>query len=145
VANAIAQQNVQLPGGSVKAGINDLYVRTLGEYRSLDEIRGTVISATTNGPIRVRDVATVIDGYEDVQNLAEVNGRPVIRLGIQKQSGANTVAVVDRIREEVATINDERDDLHLTIDSDQSIFIRQSIDNVRSSALWGGILAIVIL
>src|SRR5690606_22620386 len=145
VADALGRENVQLPGGNVKAGINDLYVRTLGEYRDVNQIAASVITTTEDGPIRVRDVAEVVDGYEDVQNLAEVNGVPVIRLGIQKQSGANTVAVAERIRETVALVNDERDDLHLTIDSDQSHFIQQSIDNVRSSALWGGLLAIAIL
>jgi HAE1 family hydrophobic/amphiphilic exporter-1 len=145
VGAALARENVQLPGGNVKEGINDLYVRTLGEYRSLDEIRATVITVQDGRPIRVRDVAHVVDGFEDVRNLAEVNGEPVIRLDIQKQSGANTVAVADRIRQEVDAINADRADLRLTVDSDQSTFIRQSIDNVRSSALWGGLLAIVIL
>jgi HAE1 family hydrophobic/amphiphilic exporter-1 len=145
VTEAIGRENVQLPGGNVKQGINDLYVRTLGEYQSLDEIRATVITVEEGRPIRVRDVAQVVDGFEDVRNLAEVDATPVIRLDIQKQSGANTVAVADRIRQEVEAINADRNDLTLTIDSDQSTFIRQSIDNVRSSALWGGLLAIVIL
>jgi HAE1 family hydrophobic/amphiphilic exporter-1 len=145
VTAALARENVQLPGGNVKEGLNDLYVRTLGEYRTLDEIRATVVAVQEGRPIRVRDVARVVDGFEDVRNLAEVNGVPVIRLDIQKQSGANTVAVADRIRQEVAAINADRADLHLTVDSDQSTFIRQSIDNVRSSALWGGLLAVVIL
>ncbi|HXE80347.1 MAG TPA: efflux RND transporter permease subunit [Vicinamibacterales bacterium] len=145
VADALARENVQLPGGDVKKGVSDLYVRTLGEYRSLDEIRSTVIRVVDGRPIRVRDVAEVVDGYEDVRNLAEVNGVPVVRLSIQKQSGANTVEVADRILEEVARINQERPDLNITIDSDQSTFIRQSIDSVRDGAVWGAFLAIAIL
>jgi HAE1 family hydrophobic/amphiphilic exporter-1 len=145
VADALSRENVQLPGGNVKQGISDLYVRTLGEYRSLDEIGGTVITVRDGNPIRVRDVAEIVDGFEDVNNLAELNGIPVIRMDIQKQSGANTVTVADRIREEVARINAGRDDLDITIDSDQSTFIRQSISNVQSSAMWGGLLAILML
>ena len=145
VADALRRENVQLPGGNVKEGISDLYVRTLGEFRSIDEIRAAVITVRDGNPIRVRDVAQVVDGYEDVRNLSEVNGMPVVRLAIQKQSGANTVAVAERIREEAAEINQSRDDLRLRVDSDQSTFIRQSIDNTRSSALWGGLLAIIIL
>jgi HAE1 family hydrophobic/amphiphilic exporter-1 len=147
VSEALQRENIQLPGGNVRSGLSDLYVRTLGEYESLDEIRDTIIVLRegTGTPIRVRDVAQVIDGYEDVDDLAEVNGSPVVRLDIQKQSGANTVVVANRIREEIALINDERDDLELTIDTDQSTFIRQSISNVRSSAIYGGLLAIVIL
>jgi HAE1 family hydrophobic/amphiphilic exporter-1 len=145
VRDALARENVQLPAGNVKSGINDLYIRTLGEYRPVDEIGSTVVQVREGKPIRVRDVAQVVDGYEDVNNLAEINGTPVVRMGIQKQSGANTVLVADRIREEVGRINADRQDMQITIDRDQSTFIRQSISNVQSSAIYGGILAVLIL
>ena len=145
VSDALRRENVQLPGGSVQEGISDLYVRTVGEYQSLGEIAGTVITLRDGNPIRVGDVAQVVDGFQDVNNLAEVNGVPAVRLRIQKQSGANTVAVAARIREEVAVINGERDDVAITIDSDQSTFIEQSISNVQRSAFWGGLLAILVL
>ncbi|HZL93063.1 MAG TPA: efflux RND transporter permease subunit, partial [Vicinamibacterales bacterium] len=145
VTDTIARENLQLPSGNVRAGISDLYVRARGEYGSLDEIGATVIAVRGGNPVRVRDVAEVVDGYEDVNNLAEVNGTPIVRLDIQKQSGANTVAVAARIREEVEAINADRDDVTLRIESDQSVFIRESIDNVQRSALWGGLLAILVL
>ncbi|HXW07740.1 MAG TPA: efflux RND transporter permease subunit [Vicinamibacterales bacterium] len=145
VSDALRRENVQLPGGNVRSGLNDLYIRTLGEYQSIGEIGATIVTLREGRPIRVRDVAEVVDGYEDVNNLAEVNGAPVVRLDIQKQSGANTVGVAARIREEIEVINRERRDLTLTIDTDQSTFIRQSISNVQTSALWGGLLAIFIL
>jgi len=145
VRDALARENLTLPGGNVKAGLTDVYVRARGEYASLEEIRRTVIAQRDGLPIRIQDVAEVRDDYEDVRYLAEVNGVPSVGLGIQKQSGANTVAVAAEIREEVARINAERDDLHLTITSDQSEFIRQSIASVRNSGLWGSLLAIVVL
>lgn len=145
VREAIARENVQRPGGNVKAGIKDLYVRTLGEYSSIDEIGTTVVANRNGNPIRVRDVAEVVDGYEDVDDLAELDGVPVVRFEIQKQSGANTVMVAERIREEVDRVNAQRDDLELTIIYDQSEFIRQSINSVQTAALWGGLLAILVL
>jgi HAE1 family hydrophobic/amphiphilic exporter-1 len=145
VSDALARENVQLPGGNVKEGINDLYVRTLGQYRSLEEIGDTVITIRDGHPIRVRDVAEVVDGFEDLNYLTEVNGVPMIRLDIQKQSGANTVTVAERIREEVDQINAMRDDITLAVERDQSVFIRDSMANVQSSALWGGLLAILVL
>jgi len=145
VSDALRRENVQLPVGNVRSGVSDLYVRTLGEYQSIDEIAATTVTLRDGRPIRVRDVAQVVDGYADVNDLAEVNGSPVVRLDIQKQSGANTVTVAERIREEVQRINDERADLELTIDSDQSTFIRQSISSVQTAALWGGLFALVIL
>lgn len=145
VQQAIAQENVQLPGGNVKEGISDMYVRTLGEYESVDQIAQTVVTTREGTPIRVRDVAEVVDGYEDIDDLAEMNGVPVVRIGIQKQSGANTVTVAERIREEVELINMDRSDLELTVINDQSEFIQQSISSVQSAALWGGLLAILVL
>jgi HAE1 family hydrophobic/amphiphilic exporter-1 len=145
VQQAISQSNVALPGGNVKEGLSDLYVRTQGEYQSLDQIRRTVVTTMDGSPVRVQDVADVVDGYEDLQRIAELNGVPVVRLEIQKQSGANTVTVAEQIREEVERINASRSDVKLTVVSDQSEFIRTSIDNVQNSAIWGSLLAILVL
>ncbi len=145
VEAALARDNVTLPTGTVKRGLDDLYVRALGEYQSIEEVADTVIARPDGRPIRVRDVATVTDGYEDVGYMVEMNGVPSISVGIQKQSGANTVAVARAVRREAERINRDRDDVHLTVVVDQSDFIRQSIANVRNSALWGSLLAIFVL
>jgi len=145
VQRALANENVQLPGGNVKEGLTDRYVRTLGEFESVEEIGAAVITNRGGAVIRVRDVADVTDGFEDVRNMAELDGVPVVRIGIQKQSGANTVAVAEAIREEAARINADRSDIQLTVISDQSVFIRQSMSAVQSAALWGGLLAIFVL
>ena len=145
VERALEGENTILPGGNVKRGLADLYVRPQGEFSSVEEIRRTVLTTAGGRSIRVQDVAEVIDGYEDVTYLAEVNGTPSVSIGIQKQSGANTVDVADRVRREVEAINGERSDLHLTLFADQSEFIRQSIASVRSSALWGALFAVLVL
>ncbi len=145
VQEALSRESLTLPGGNVKSGMSDLYVRSMGEFRSVGEVADAVVRTVDGRPVRVRDVAEVRDFYEDVGNLVEVNGVPSVSLGIQKQSGANTVAVADAVLAEIERINAERDDVHLTVVSDQSQFIRQSIDNVRDSALYGSVLAIAIL
>ncbi|HEX2254409.1 MAG TPA: efflux RND transporter permease subunit, partial [Thermoanaerobaculia bacterium] len=145
VRDALVRENLTLPGGSVKSGFADLSVRALGEYRDLDQIRRTVVAERGGRAVRVGDVAAVTDDYEDVRVLSEINGVPSVGLGIQKQSGANTVAVAEAVRRQAERINAERDDLHLTVVSDQSEFIRQSMASVRNSALWGSLLAVVIL
>ncbi|HUO86832.1 MAG TPA: efflux RND transporter permease subunit [Thermoanaerobaculia bacterium] len=145
VQEALGRENVTLPGGDVQNGFSDLYVRALGEYETLGELARTVVARIDGAPLRVEDVGRVVDGFADVLYLAEVNGVPSVGLGIQKQSGANTVAVANDIRREVERINAERDDVHLTIFADQSEFIRQSIASVRNSALWGSLLAILVL
>ena len=145
VQQAISESNAALPGGNVKEGLNDLYVRTQGEYQSLDQIRQTVVTTIDGSPVRVKDVAEVVDGYEDLNRLAELNGVPVLQLEIQKQSGANTVSVAERVRQEVERVNASRSDVRLTVVSDQSEFIRKSINNVQNSAVWGSLLAILVL
>ncbi len=145
VQQALLRENVTLPAGNVKSGTNDLYVRALGEYQSVDQVARTVISEVRGKPIRVRDVAEVRDSYEDVWYLVEMNGVPAINIGIQKQSGANTVAVARSVRREMERINAEHDDVQLTVVTDQSEYIRQSIDSVRNSTLWGSLLAIAVL
>ncbi len=145
VERALAAENVTLPTGTVRSGLDDLYVRSLGEYRSLDEIERTVVATPRGRPVRVRDLGRVRDAYEDVRYLVEMNGVPAISLGIQKQSGGNTVEVARAVRREAERINAERDDLHLTMVVDQSEFIQQSIGNVQRSAIWGALLAVLVL
>lgn len=145
VRNAIVAENSTLPGGNVKRGFSDLYVRTVGEFDNISQISETIISTVDGKPIRVRDVAEVEDGFEDVGRLVSINDEPMIRMGIRKQSGANTVEVSEGIQRELDRINAERDDVSLMIVIDQSDFIQNSIDNVQQSAIWGAVLAIFIL
>ena len=98
VQQALLRENVTLPAGNVKSGTNDLYVRAMGEYPSVEAVARTVIASPRGKPIRVRDVAEVRDSYEDARYLVEMNGAPAISVGIQKQSGANTVAVAEAVR-----------------------------------------------
>ncbi len=145
VRQALIRENITLPGGDMREGTTDLYVRTRGEYQSVDEIAGTIITMVDDMPIRVRDVAEVVDSFEDINRIVQVDGLPMIRLGIRKQSGSNTVTVAEEAREVMQQINAERDDIDLLMVIDQSEFIQNSINNVQQSALWGGLLAIVIL
>jgi HAE1 family hydrophobic/amphiphilic exporter-1 len=145
VRRALQRENVTLPGGDMREGVSDMYVRTKGEYQSLDQIASTIITVVDGKPIRVRDVAEVVDGYEDIHRIVQIDGRPMVRLGIRKQSGANTVAVAEKARAMMERINSERDDIELMMVIDQSDFILNSIRNVQQAALWGGLLAIFIL
>lgn len=145
IRRALGAGNVNRPGGNVSVGVRDIYVRTLGEFTNLDQIRQTVVSEFDGKPIRIGDVADVSMGYEEFRRLVKIDGKPMLRFGIRKQSGTNTVEVATAIRAEVERINAERTDLNLFIASDESTFILRSIDNVRNSAFWGAILAVVVL
>lgn len=145
VVTALGQENANLPGGNVREGLSDLYVRSIGEFQNVDEIRNTAITVVDGNPIRVGDVANVTFGHEEIGRYTEIGNVPAVRLAIRKQTGANTVAVASSIRDEVARLNENRDDVQLQVITDQSTFIQDSIDNVRNSAIWGGVLAIVVL
>ena len=145
VQQALQRENVTLPGGDMREGMNDMYVRTRGEFQSVEQIANTIIKVVDEKPIRVKDVAEVIDGYEDVNRVVYIDGKPMVRLGIRKQSGANTVDVAEKVRAVMDQINQERKDLNFLLVIDQSEFIQNSIDNVQNSAIWGGFLAIIIL
>lgn len=145
VRQALMRENVTLPAGDMRDGISDMYVRTRGEYQSISEIANTIITTVDGKPIRIQDVAEVVDGYRDVNRLVQVDGLPMVRLGVRKQSGANTVEVAREARKVMEKINRERDDLNLMMVIDQSVFIQNSINNVMNSALWGGLLAIFVL
>lgn len=145
VRQAIVSDNTTLPGGNVKQGVTDLYVRTLGEYNSVEEVGNTIITNVNGMPVRVRDVATVEDTFKDMNRFVMVSDQPMVRVGVRKQTGANTVEVAEAIIQEVERINRERPDLSLLVISDQSDFIKNSISNVQQSAIWGALLAIFIL
>ena len=145
VISALAQNNTTLPGGNIKQGISDLYVRSIGEYQSLDQIKNTPVTTTEDGSVRIRDVANVIDGYADMGRFTHVDGQPMIRLAIRKQSGANTLQVAEAVKKEAEKINKTRSDIKLIVATDESDFINSSVRNVLNSAIYGGLLAIFIL
>ncbi|HBQ61806.1 MAG TPA: AcrB/AcrD/AcrF family protein, partial [Balneolaceae bacterium] len=145
VQQAIARENANLPGGNVASGLQQLYVRTLGEYESIEQIANTVITTVDQQPIRVKDVAEVTFSYQDLDRVVSIDDKPMVRFGIRKQTGANTVAVAQQIRDEVEAINSTRNDLNLFVTTDQSDFIQSSIDNVQNAAIWGALLAVFVL
>jgi HAE1 family hydrophobic/amphiphilic exporter-1 len=145
ITSAIRTESSTTPGGNVQRGVTQLYIRSLGEYDNLDEIRDTVIRTIDGVPIRVGDVATVRDAIADIDRYIQVNDVPMVRLALRKQTGANTVAVAREAKRIAEQLNRERDDMQFIVMSDQSSYIQSSMDNVRNSAIWGGILAVIIM
>ena len=145
VAAALSRENVNLPGGNVREGLRDLYVRSIGEFESVGQIADTVVTVVDGNAVRVRDVAEVEFGYQDIGRYTEIADVPTVRIAIRKQTGANTVEVARRVVEEVERINASRPDLNIQVITNQSDFIQGSIDAVRNSAIWGGILAVIVL
>jgi HAE1 family hydrophobic/amphiphilic exporter-1 len=147
IADVVQASNINLPGGALRDLQTQYLVRTLNEYEDIDEIGRLIVSMQPGGaPVYLRDVATIRRGHKERTEIARVGGAECVELAIFKEGDSNTVEVARRLR---ARLEDLRRDLpaghKLDVLFDQSGFIEQSIADVRSAALIGGGLAILIL
>ncbi|MCF7797966.1 MAG: efflux RND transporter permease subunit [Candidatus Marinimicrobia bacterium] len=142
---SLRNENMNVPAGVYQKGNMDILVRTLGEYASIEEISNTVITTRQGAPILIKDVATVSDSWEEVTQLVRINGEPGLRISVNKQSGANTVTVAEAVKAEMERINRDIPQIKLLPIIDTSKYIKQSINNVGTSTILGGMLAVVIL
>ncbi|MFZ0430803.1 MAG: efflux RND transporter permease subunit, partial [Acidobacteriota bacterium] len=145
VIAALRRENLNEPAGQVNEGDFELLMRTEGEYTSLDEIRKTMVTRRQGRPIYISDIAKVEDSHQEIRNLVRINGVPGLRMSIRKQSGANTVDVARAVLAELDRINRDFPNVHVTTIFDNSKFIERAVANVRDAALYGSILAIIIL
>jgi HAE1 family hydrophobic/amphiphilic exporter-1 len=146
VARALQTQNAEIPGGRVEQGATALTLRTRGRVQSVQEFGDIVVRQRDAYPIRLRDVATVEDGMAQATTMANLDGEPTVMLTIRRQSGTNTVQVVDAIKErlsDVAPLVPAGYDIRVV--RDQSEFIRASIRSVDEHLVVGSILAAAVV
>ena len=145
IVNLLRSENQNTPLGEIDEGDLTYLVRSTGQFKNLEDIRNLVIMTRQGVNVYLRDIAEVRDATEDLRSFTRINGRPGIRMQVQKQSGQNTVAVAEGIRAEAAKINNEVPGLRLSILNDSSIFITRSISSVKEAAYLGAILVIAII
>lgn len=145
ILSRIRAGNVNVPAGTIERGNYEVMIRTPGEYANLDEVGNTVIAIREGVPIQLKDIASVEDSWERITRVVRVNGKPGIRLSVNKQSGKNTVEVAKGVLREIERINRDIPQISLTPIIDTSDYIRRSIMNVGSMALYGGMLAVLVL
>ncbi|HEX6201902.1 MAG TPA: efflux RND transporter permease subunit, partial [Thermoanaerobaculia bacterium] len=105
VTRLLREENLNRPAGKVEEGNLDLYLRTVGEYRTADQVGATVVAVREGRPVYLRDVARIYEGVEEVTSLVRIDGEPGIRVAINKQSGSNTVEVARAVKAEVERLN----------------------------------------
>lgn len=141
VSSALAQQNLEVPGGRLDQGRREMVVRTLGRMPTVPEFNNLIIGTSAGQPIRLRDIATVTDGIEEPRSLARYNGQPSVGLVIRKQSGSNTVKLIDALKLRLSELKPTLpSDLQIDLIRDQSVFIRRNLDEVSFHLLLGAIL-----
>ena len=146
VINALKAENLSIPGGHLKTGQKDYLIRTPEEIE-VDEI-GKIVLATTKDAanIYLKDVARIRDAFKEQTHKVEVDKRPGLIVMVQKQSGANTVEVTERVLKKIEVLKKTLPgDVNIIVARDFSEFIKDSLGNLRDSLFLGGLLVILVL
>ena len=166
VARSIADANLNYPAGTIKESFYEYLIRTLGEFKHVNEIEEIAVKIEKDKPegrdrdeeeeeskisktkklVLLKDVGTVTDTVKERTSFSRYKGEENISVSIQKQAQVNTLQVVNRVKEALDVIRTEApDDIKIQIVSDQSKFIKDAINGVRDAAFQGGILAFLVL
>ncbi len=146
IAQILNSENFSLPAGIIKVGIKEYSVRVPGEFKTIDEIKSTVIGNYQGALVYLRDVADVIDTIKEQTLYVKINNTPGVLLFIQKQATANTIQVVEELKKALPQIQKTLPpDVKLNIAFDSSEFIRNSIRNLSNAIIYGGIFVILIV
>ncbi len=146
VERALRQQNVQIPAGNVKSSAHESGLRILGKAESVEDIQRLVVREADGGLVRLSDVGRVEDGAEELQTVARRNGQPTVSLSIRKQSGENTIAVVDAVKERMADVAQMLPaGYKMDIVRDNSLIIRTSTDAVKEHLVLGSLFAALVV
>lgn len=147
IESALRSNNVQVPIGDIRTGKNSYSVRAQSMYAGVEEIKQTIIKITDEGvPIRIKDVATVEDSFAEITTLVEVNGKNSVSVEVQKKSDANTLDVVNAVKDQLSTINSNLPPgVSLQVLTDDGENIENSISNLTQSAFAALIVVIIIL
>jgi len=147
---AVRTQNTNVVAGNSAQGKRDIVIRTMGRFASLDDIRKTVLKASTGGPVRIEDVATIVDGFKKDYNFVRSEGEYVIAIPAYRETGSNVIEAMEGLKEAIRKVNEDVLSprglkLELTQVYDETTYITASIGLVRSNILYGGLLAAAVL
>jgi HAE1 family hydrophobic/amphiphilic exporter-1 len=146
VRDALARQNADLPGGNVTGQVREQTLRTMGRVvdpRGFDDI---VIATRSGVPVRVRDIGWSEDGTKEQRTLARLNGVPSVTLAVRRQTGANTVAVIEAVKENLARARAQLPaDVRLEVIRDQSNYIYAALHEINVHLVLGSVLACLVV
>ncbi len=145
IASRLGQAGENVPNGKIIKNGKESVIRTLGEFRSLSDIRDTIVNFYGNDvPTTIKDIGSVSNGLQDTTTRAFINGKKGLFINIYRQSGSNTIAVVEAIKKRVEALNHETQ-AHLEIVRDGSMWIKMNVDDVNESILLGILLAVIVV
>lgn len=146
VRTALTRQNADVPGGNVTTGHEELVLRTMGRYTDPRAFDDLVIANVNGSPIKLRDIARVEDGTKEQRSLARLNGVPTVTLEIRRQSGANTIDVINGIKHELPRVEGQLPtDVKMEVIRDQSRYIEAALHEIQKHLVLGSILASLVV
>ncbi|OKZ41048.1 MAG: acriflavin resistance protein [Odoribacter sp. 43_10] len=146
VRNAVTQENVELPSGRIEGENTELTIRTLGRLMTIEDFNNLVIKEEGDKVIRFRDIGIAEVDAEDTRSIMKRNGVPMVACAIIPQPGANYIDIVDRAYEVMADLQkDLPDDVEAGIAFDNTVFIRNSINEVKDTIVEAFILVVLII
>ncbi|HAZ62313.1 MAG TPA: AcrB/AcrD/AcrF family protein [Armatimonadetes bacterium] len=144
VAGALGRQNTQIPGGLVEQGDTEMTLRTMGRVTTMEGFGELPLRSLPGAQILLREVAQVEDGQSRATSVASVDGKEAVILSVVKQSDANAVAVIDAVKERMATV-ELPPGYETLIYQDQSVYINASLNAVREHLILGSLLAALVV
>ena len=146
VRDAVQRQDVEVPGGSFISGPAEIDLRTMGRMQNVDDFNRIILAYRNGSVVTFGDVGRVVDGVQEIRSAGRLDGMPAVSLLIQKQSGTNTVDVVDRVLARVESIKRTLpSDVRIQPIRDQSRFIRRSFEDIKLHLILGSILASLVV
>ncbi|MCB4438036.1 efflux RND transporter permease subunit [Alteromonas sp. McT4-15] len=146
IIDRVSTENINAAGGRIDNAAQAFLVRTLNQFENLDDIKNLYIGRFEGKNIQLKDVATVESAYKDRDVVTRFNGSEGVEIAIYKEGDANAVNVAQKVANRLNEVNQNLPtDYTLAQIYDQSVFIKQAIDNVKSAAIIGGVLAMLVL
>jgi hydrophobic/amphiphilic exporter-1 (mainly G- bacteria), HAE1 family len=146
VRNAVARQNADVPGGNVTAGAREQTLRTLGRFVDPRDFNDLVIATVNGAPVRIRDIGMAEDGTKEARTTARLDDNPTVVLEIRRQSGANSVEVINAAKESLKRVIAQLPaDVRLEIIRDQSLYIYEALHEINTHLILGSILACLVV
>lgn len=143
---AVSADNLSLPAGSILLGAYDYTIRVPGELKDVEEIKNSIVASTPKGLIRVKDVANVFWGGKELDQFALLDGKYMVFMMIQKQSGSNTVEVASAINKKIAEMKGKLPHgLELSTIMDSSVFIKNMVANLSQAVYYGGFFVLLVV
>ena len=146
ITQIVMSENANHPGGYITQGSQEILVRTLGQYESVEHLADTQVSLPTGGTVRLGDVVDIQVGLSDEESIVTMNGEKVISLSIQKESDGNTVDVDREVQKALAELDEELyEDINISVVYSSADMINQSVDNVVSNLFLAVVIAMLVI